>query len=115
MQINFRICILSLFFFSGASSADSAKEDLEYNQSNIPALIKQTNKVGVASNKSVQRTLDSKGVAIPANWRLVNVIHKSIGNYVLFFQDKAGEVFSFGITDAGALTGSDVIHIPIQR
>ena len=97
---------------SSVLQAAPIESELKYNESYITPIVKTTNEVGYHANIQAKEAMSGKSSAIPKSWRLVNVIGKINGGYVLFFQDKDASVHSIGLDASGFVSGTDVIVIP---
>ncbi len=87
---------------------------LQFNPGYVSPIARQANQVSVQGATLAREAMQGAKAQIPAEWRLVNVIPKG-NDYVMFFQDKDGNVRSLRMQADGAISGQDVVWLRAYR
>jgi hypothetical protein len=93
---------------------------IKQNDSYKTEISQTVNSATFATSQIVRKNLKSEDFFIPKDWRLVSVIPSTSvssrnSEYILFFQDSKSGVHSLGIQMDGAVTGSNLLHIPASE
>jgi len=91
---------------------------LKSNEAYVTEQARIVNSTSIQSNQVIRKALKGNQFTIPKHWRLVSVLQENSkvnggSEYVLFFQETNGSVHSIGITNAGSVSGNNIISIPV--
>ena len=109
------ICLALLISFGNLSAfAESFKQEFRFIEAYSTDISKTTNKISVSSSSKIRESMQGKLASIPPTWRLVNGSVKPTGEYVMFFQDKDGGVYTLEVSASGLISGGSLISIPVH-
>ena len=107
--------LCTLLAYSATSQAATVAQEMKFSDAYLIPVDKQTNSMTVEVNRQTRDSMHGNLLAIPAGWRLVNVVAHKPDNYVLFFQAADGGVYAFALSADGQIDGLHTWHIPAGR
>jgi len=109
------ICLtLLLQLINQSVFAEPLKQEFRFNEAFSTDVSKITNQASVNSSTKIRDNMQGKVTTIPATWRLVNGTVKPPGEYVMFFQDKDGGVYTLEVSASGLIGGGNFLSIPAR-
>ncbi len=100
--------ILSIFITN--SWASDINENFKFVRPYYSSIDKQVNVESLNAQNMVKKALSASDFTIPGDWRLVSTILENNG-FRMFFQAKAGDIYSFVIDKQGHLSPNTMINI----
>jgi hypothetical protein len=112
----FRLIYFILFTLlisnSSYAIAESVKKEFKFTEAFSTDISKTFNKAAVNANSKIRNSMQGRLTSIPLTWRLINGAVKPNGEYVLFFQDKDGAVYTLEVSASGLINGGNLLSIP---
>ncbi len=104
--------ILALIFttFITNSWANDISENFKFVSPYYSNIDKQVNIESNNAQNMVKKTLSAADLTVPNDWRLVSTVPEGNG-FRMFFQARAGDVYSFVIDKQGHLSPNTMINI----
>lgn len=117
------VALLATLLLAGAAAAqprpaDDVARQLRYVPAAVADVQSQASRVTAEAVSQLRQAVPHQAAAIPASWRLVNVVGRQRGagqEFVLFFQDeRTRAVHTLVMDDSGEVQGRGSVTLPAR-